>query len=521
MSEKEKKDKSKDKEKEKEKDKEKKSKDKEKKKDEEGSKSSRKLEKSKTKGTEDLGAPEEEQEDKIESPKKDLKTCIHHQQDLVYYCESCEEPICEKCSILGPHNNQLHRINTLNEAFHSRAVATHQVITGSILGKRDQLIGQVHRIDQRLEEIKHVKTIIERDVRAEFGGMLERLRSSEGIKLAVLQHEIAHLQRDVDKINDIVNVVNELTGEKGDPIDFLLRCRHLTDTIEYTVAKPFKTTIDVVPYDLPRELGEQREKIEKMKVVTDILAMKDGVIFQLIKKYKEEEEKISAELNKTAQDEIDEWAKLTDKFSSELKKYHVICYYCGNVMDDKNINRMCDVNSRTQIPEEVGYTIENPSKEWHGTRRHFFSKPKPELVKAGKINSLAVSDNEFISTTARDERSFRTQYQMFLEVLLAKVRKYCAEKKIEVEKLFKDHDKENKGYISHITFTFLLHEYCAVDPIEIEKLMQILDPTNKNQIPYPELLKMIADPKYLVQFQGPTTPQKTPTTQSKNVIKYY
>jgi len=501
MSEKEKKDKNKDKEKEKEKEK-KSSKDKEKKKTEdEAPASSRNLEKSKTKGTLALSAAEEEPAENAEDSKKN-KTCIHHQQELVLYCESCEEPICEKCSILGPHNNQLHRINTLHEAFHSRAAATHQVISGSILGKREQLINQVHKIDHRLEEVKYVKTIIERDVRAEFGGMLERLKSSEGIKLAVLQHEIAHLQRDVDKINDIVNVVNELTGEKGDPIDFLLRCRHLTDTIEYTVAKPFKTTIEVFPYDMPRELGEQREKIEKMKVVQDILAMKDGVILQLIKKYKEEEEKISAELNKNAQEEIDEWAKLTDKFSTELKKYHVICYYCGGVMDDRNINTTCDVNNRTQISAEVGYTIETPSKEWNGTRRHYFAKPKPELVKAGKISDLAISANEYISTIARDEKSFRTQYQMFLEVLLAKIRKYCVEKKIEVEKLFKDHDKENKGYISHITFTFLLHEYCAVDPIEIEKLKTILDPNNKNQIPYRELLKMILDPQHLVDYQN-------------------
>jgi len=199
----------------------------------------------------------------------------------------------------------LHRINNIDGAFKSRAVVTHQVISGSMIGKRDQLIGQVHRIDHRLEEIKHVKTVIERDIRGEFGGMLERLKGSEGIKLAVLQHEISHLQRDIDKINDIVNVVNELTGEKGDPIDFLLRSRHLTENIEFTVAKPFKTTIDVVPYDLPRELGEQREKIEKTKVVQDILNMKDKVIFELIKKYKTEEEKVAAEMNKAAQEEID------------------------------------------------------------------------------------------------------------------------------------------------------------------------------------------------------------------------
>jgi palmitoyltransferase len=445
------------------------------------------------------------------------RSCIHHQKDLILYCESCEEPICDQCSTLGPHNNQLHRINNIEGAFRSRAVATHQVISGSMIGKRDQLIGQVHRIDHRLEEIKHVKNVIERDIRGEFGGMIERLKGSEGIKLAVLQHEISHLQRDVDKINDIVNVVNELTGEKGDPIDFLLRSRHLTETIEFTVAKPFKTTIDVVPYDLPRELGEQREKIDKTKVVQDILAMKDKVIFELIKKYKTEEEKVAAEMNKAAQEEIDEWSKLTDRFASELKRYHMICYYCGCVLDDRNVNNVCEQNNRTQLPANFGFTIETPAREWHGTRRHFYSQPKPELVKGGKIAEMPISDYELVSKNPNDERAFKSQYQMFLEVLLAKIRKYCAEQKIEVEKLFLDHDKEHKGYINHITLTFLLHEYCAVDPIEIEKLKQILDPNVRNQIKYGELIKMINDPKYLNDFKpdGPLQPEVTSITKRR------
>ncbi len=35
------------------------------------------------------------------------RNCVHHQKDLVLYCESCEEPICDQCSTLGPHNNQV------------------------------------------------------------------------------------------------------------------------------------------------------------------------------------------------------------------------------------------------------------------------------------------------------------------------------------------------------------------------------------------------------------------------------
>lgn len=56
--------------------------------------------------------------------------------------------------------------------------------------KRAQLIGQIVRLDHRLDEIKTVKGIIEKDIRHEYGAIMERLKSSEGVKLAVLQHDI-------------------------------------------------------------------------------------------------------------------------------------------------------------------------------------------------------------------------------------------------------------------------------------------------------------------------------------------
>jgi palmitoyltransferase len=51
----------------------------------------------------------------------------------------------------------------------------------------------LNKIEYRIEEIKYVKTIVERDARAEYSSILERLKSSEGSKLALLHHEIAEL----------------------------------------------------------------------------------------------------------------------------------------------------------------------------------------------------------------------------------------------------------------------------------------------------------------------------------------
>lgn len=41
-------------------------------------------------------------------------------------------------------------------------------------------------MEYRIEEIRYVKSIIERDARAEYAGIIERLKSAEGQKVAVL-----------------------------------------------------------------------------------------------------------------------------------------------------------------------------------------------------------------------------------------------------------------------------------------------------------------------------------------------
>ena len=106
---------------------------------------------------------------------------------------------------------------------------------------------------------------------------------------------------------------------------------------------------------------------------------------------------------------------------------------------------------------------------------------------------------------------------MFLEVLLSKVRKYCLEKQIKVEKVFSDHDKAKKGtqnqgdweinniflgYVTHIAFVYLLNDQCSVSLADIEKFKTILDPENTGKIPYAELVKMINNPKYLAEYQA-------------------
>ena len=71
-------------------------------------------------------------------------------------------------------------------------------------------------MDHRLDEIKTVKNVIDRDIRNEYAGIMERLRSAEGVKTAVLQHDIAEVQKDITRIDEILMFMEEIAvGEES------------------------------------------------------------------------------------------------------------------------------------------------------------------------------------------------------------------------------------------------------------------------------------------------------------------
>ena len=93
---------------------------------------------------------------------------------------------------------------------------------------------------------------------------MERLNISAGNKFAILNHEMATLQRDLESINNLGNEFFELTNmnpenntvpetnpHKG-MVPFLLRSKFLQEEAEELISKPIKTSVDVYPYDLPR-----------------------------------------------------------------------------------------------------------------------------------------------------------------------------------------------------------------------------------------------------------------------------
>jgi len=428
------------------------------------------------------------------------KLCIHHSQPMAFYCDSCQEPVCNTCTVIGPHNTQLHRLISIQAAFRTQSTALKHIMLSTLVPKRDQLAAQIYRLDFRVGEIKQVKTYIERDIRTEFEGMLETLRFMEGTKDVVLRHEVESLRRDIEKINEIIDLFYTYTKEGGDQFEFLTKYAYLKESIQYIMHKDFKRTIDVVANDFPNELPKRRAALEKANMFEQLSSFKDKIIQELSVKSSERIDKLREDFEISSAQEMHEWSKLTDHFTSQLKKYKTLCYYCGASLSSTTVNTICHANNKSYYPLDFGFTEEAPESGYHKTERHFFAAPRPELLRKSGMSTPRTStrgrdqqEEEAIRNSPLKNESARVPYQTFLDVTFSKILKSCAEKDYSIENLIQSYDPKNTGYISFFTLSYLLNEYCALDPIEIDKLKEVFDPLNKNSVLYQDFLDMLND----------------------------
>jgi hypothetical protein len=321
------------------------------------------------------------------------KLCYHHNTPLKFYCESCEEPICHECQMIGPHNSKLHRISNIFESFRKKFSYINNLVNKSLLGKYDQLTNQIQAIEFIIDEIKTMKNSIEREIRTEYSAMIENLRSAEGKKLAILQYESAILSKDINKIQDIINSINDIQySDSPDMIGFLIKYKMINENVELCISKPFKRGVEEFTLDdFPRELEEKNSKIDKYNKMKKLLKAKDDIIWNLILERKAREEKEILKLKEKTHNEISEWAKLSDKYAMELKKFHLLCHFCGCYMDENTVNSLCMNNS--DGAEHGQFTVVNKVPvEMLNTKRHFFNPPKEDKKKATMSTGINTSN---------------------------------------------------------------------------------------------------------------------------------
>lgn len=46
--------------------------------------------------------------------------CQQHELPFSLFCDRCDEPVCDQCSVVGPHNSSIHSLSQLPQAYERR-----------------------------------------------------------------------------------------------------------------------------------------------------------------------------------------------------------------------------------------------------------------------------------------------------------------------------------------------------------------------------------------------------------------
>ncbi|OMJ71713.1 hypothetical protein SteCoe_29999 [Stentor coeruleus] len=264
-------------------------------------------------------------------------SCFRHHKEVKYFCELHEEVLCEECLSSAPYTTSPSKICKIDEAYRKKFTSVYQILNSQIFPKRDQLKSQINKINNKISEVQAAKGFIEKDMKSEFSALNERLNSNFGTKFALLEYDVQELQSDLDRIDYVVNSIH---GANSDIQGFLNKYTEIRDTTDLILAKPFRTEIDIDPYSLPKELSEIRENVVQYPALKNLLQTKDEIIWKLTHEVVNNTSKV----DENTQKELAEWANLTEKFSSELARYRMICEYCGIPLDNISVNTNCSRN---------------------------------------------------------------------------------------------------------------------------------------------------------------------------------
>jgi len=322
------------------------------------------------------------------------KFCRHHNSLLKYYCETCEELICQECQMLGPHNSKLHKIINIYECFNKKYNYLNNLVHNYINNKYNDYLNQLDYINYLNDEVRNYRNNIERGIRNYYTEMIDNLNLIEGNKLSIINYDSTNLQKDINIIEEIINYLNDYNNnENNDIISFLNNYNQNLNKINYILSKPIKKNIEINLNDFPNEEEENNIKFEEYDKLEELIKLKDEIIYKMITDNKYD--KPPNALNEKTKSEITELAKLSDKYASELQKYNLICDFCGCYLDENVVNSTCEKNIESEIDYNNYFFYSNilPPEDFIGNGRHYFVSPSNDENNIKNDNNININNN--------------------------------------------------------------------------------------------------------------------------------
>lgn len=212
---------------------------------------------------------------------------------------------------------------------------------------------------------------------------------------------------------------------------------------------------------------------------------------------------------------MNEWARLVDRYGAELKKFDLVCAFCGQHLSDNFVNTDCVENnqnvlrgraSASQNSINMGsdgvhlsmyYTEEEPPMDFIGKRRHFFGKPSIRGVTSGN-QVIRGEPSEIVPNVSGGGMSMVPSSQVILrnpessDALRGLVGSQT-DLRGRFESTFRALDASQQGIIRKDDFVNTLFEVAKdiLQPSQILAIVQQLTTTLDDAVNYHEFLKLL------------------------------
>ena len=236
-------------------------------------------------------------------------------------------------------------VTTLEDAYGKRLARLSSLAASSLAPRREHLSGLRHLILQRSEEIEQTSSAIRKETQADAEGVLERLSSAESLKQAALQQQVNEVSAELEAVDRLVDKIaagseaaasaanlsaykrwgQQGRGEGGGSlgmIGFVQVYPELSSAIDRVAGRYVNSNVGEVSDDLPRECAERNEVVRKCDKYEQALAVKDQMLWNLLKDKEGWDEKLEEEraINKEYTAEMAEWLTLTNNMSVEINR---------------------------------------------------------------------------------------------------------------------------------------------------------------------------------------------------------
>ena len=230
------------------------------------------------------------------------------------------------------------------------------------------------QVQQHNDQLELERASIERETRVDAESILDRLQMAAGRKAAILANDASMLRDDLESIDQFHQRVSILKATPREMHTFLQHSSETWQAAQVLASKPFKTELDVVLDDLPRETASRRALLEKTAEMQDIIHIKDQMVWFLLRqrqswqqRQKEQDSQVE-QLDQATQQEMTKWIELTDRFAVELQDFKMSCRYCGTRLNGDSVNSYCPDNGSPSTVQ-----VEGPYGQ-PGSGLHYFER---------------------------------------------------------------------------------------------------------------------------------------------------